>query len=411
MYPSRERFRGSSPPPDIELAEPKVTVEYLEGQVSGLSLQGKDFHQFALLPVELQLKIWKHTLPSTTMIRTSTWEGSTTLWPVLEFPKPPEPGKVYGRIPTIPPFPDPEDHPAALHVCRLSRTIALENLFPLNDAISKQKKGRWHDYISRNDIVDLEIGRRVIRSLGGPRKPFQTLNEALRKVEDENPGQGIQFPECVIYDDLPVFPNPFFEFSSRKYCVLVALPEISEGYRQGSEFTSVPSDYPIRKGYVAVRLSDIEEHILGSKISLGAVPPSLWYQKPRDPWSRYSQETGKGKFRPFNLYPSHILYIYSHVLHELAFGYHSDCVTARRYTPTNTPSKYLSVFQALINGNDCPACGEAVLPRIKELYGDAIDFEKIEIFVLSSRSWVESREGHWETVDVEIPDIPGCENM
>ncbi|KAI0134600.1 hypothetical protein BJ170DRAFT_207115 [Xylariales sp. AK1849] len=407
MYPSRERFRGSSPPRGIELTEPKITVKYLEDQVSGLTLSPKEFPLFMMLPAEIQLKIWEFTIPGLSMIRSSTWEGSTTLWPVLEIPEASLPGKVYGKIPAIAPFPDPEDHPSALHVCHTSRTVAEKHMFRLNDALSRQKKGKWYDYVSRNDIVDLELGRHVIRSLGGPRKPFHLLTTALKRASFDYPHWGCRFPDCVIEDDVPILPNPMFDFSTRKYCVLYPLPEIAAIYRMGY---SLPSDYNVRKGYVAMRLSNIEEYIFGSKIVVGTIPKSLSFHKPKDPWSRY-QRFNKTKGRPFNLNPSLILFIYNHILHQLAFGGSSECMPSTRYSLTNNSAKHIrDIFVALMYGQDCPACVHAVLPRVREIYGEALDWEKIDILVLSSRTLLETREGHWETM--EYPEGNArCENM
>jgi hypothetical protein len=301
--------------------------------------------------------------------------------------------------------PDPEDHPVALKVCHDSRTVALKHMFPLNDALSRQKKGKWYDYVSRNDIVDLEIGKQVIRSLGGPKQPFRSMTAALKKGDR---GLRCQFPGCVIEDDMPLVPNPLFDFSRRTYTVLYPLPEIAASYCMGA---GIPSDYHLRKGYIAIRLADIEQYIFGTKITIGSVPDCLSYQWPKDPWSRH-EKVNSGKGRPFNLHPSHILYIYSNILHELAFGPYGDCRTSSRYSIRNKPVRYMrDIFQALMLGEDCPSCKQAVLPRIKEMYDGAIDLAKIDIIVLSSRTLVESVEGHWENVGGKEPAESRCENI
>ncbi|ORY62992.1 uncharacterized protein BCR38DRAFT_218810 [Pseudomassariella vexata] len=356
------------------------------------------FIVFPLLPSELQMEIWKMTLPDTSIIRTIADDGKSTLWPVITMPKPPNPGHCYGEVPAITQVSDPEDYPVALCICHLSRQVALHHTFAVHDLPRGRKSNFTGCLISRNDIVNLDLASYFMKVHDGlPRLraslqvPFDALQQTLRAMSNKR--RRTAFPACWQYDhEMPDLPNPFFDLRTGKYCIMYPHFQTRKYLVPSPSGFNFKSVYCKHRRYVAVRLSDLEEWIFGSKIILGTVCESLVDKSPDDPGAPHSKIVVKDVIqdiaeRPFELGAVYIMRLWRQLLHVLAFGgtlcgdvdewFEQSCLQTRDH------------FAEVMRGGNCHGCDRPVLPAIQKLYGDALDLAKIDIFVLTTRDFVD----------------------
>ncbi|OTA70555.1 hypothetical protein K449DRAFT_380609 [Hypoxylon sp. EC38] len=220
-----------------------------------------NFPFFARLPLELQEMIWEFTLPCLRPVRLlhNVSNPREFYGSIFKLPKPPKSEHHCSRITLTRGVPRINDIPAALHVCRVSRNLALKsfNLLPVQRTSVTPSL-----FVGPNDIIDISSLTPTMRDLLKTRK---------KHTEDEiNNMRDLASPTIfrnVMYDgaDGTEFQveqmRLLYDMYSGYLCVIVR-PLLAD--------LNLPTT-----DQVMVRFSELEEWHFGSKLTMGYVPEYL----------------------------------------------------------------------------------------------------------------------------------------
>ncbi|KAI0842578.1 hypothetical protein F5Y06DRAFT_130376 [Hypoxylon sp. FL0890] len=314
------------------------------------SQQGShEFTLFPRLPPELQLRIWKFTLPEARFL-SGRHDISAIILPVYEVKQALTMGHPSGEMPIIRHVPQFQVIPATLHAYRASRHLALKS-FVLSPIRGTSNLG---NIVRPNDIVDINSPTLLIEDL--LKTPKSHTDHQVSKLkhlaatvflQNKHKDNFIAKEEKLLYD-----------IGSGRLCIILsATPQID-----GS----------------IVRSSFVEEWLFGSRITIGQVPEYLRGIHEQGP------EAGTLRLRPSVKTPSlrysdpvEVLNAYVWLLHRISLAEYYGLIL-RNCTRRCTPYGTLRVFISIMDGGYCPVCKDPILGNIKALYPN-LSLERLDI--------------------------------
>ncbi|KAI1416240.1 hypothetical protein F5Y13DRAFT_129247 [Hypoxylon sp. FL1857] len=337
----------------------------------------REFKLFTRLPAELQLIIWRSTLPRAPVIRflPDHSDPRTILWPFITLPKPPTSDNAPGGAPLIKaPLPPTHEIPAALHVCRASRQLALNYfaLLPVQEAVSITGF-----LFGLSDIVDICSLDLTMRDLLKTHKKH--TDEQIDQLQDLALEVNLQNHANLIDIFMVEKERLLYDLGLGRFCVILSLPLL------GYEWQTAPQGFSLRDiDSVVVRSSSVEEWIFGSRITIGRVPVRLRRLLKEKPEALYQFIRDRNGIKPrhdtaFPKYPDpvDIMKGYIWILHKIALNY-GPASPIFACTRCLDPVDTLRIFVAIMDGSPCPECHSPLIPRIKTRY-PGLSLERLDI--------------------------------
>ncbi|KAI1088484.1 hypothetical protein F5B19DRAFT_425112 [Rostrohypoxylon terebratum] len=292
-------------------------------------------------------------------------------WPLVEIPKPPEPGHLHNRLPILTPPPRPKETPVALRVYRFSRNVALRRLirYPTNLTSRRISERRQRfKYAGMNDIIEI----------GGLKAQKELLDELERRLH-----RRLDIIRQLA-DSVNVSNDRFSAVQGSKIMYDIASHHI---------YFMIEADLlPIHPLDGVIRASSVEEWLFGEKITIGHVPRILRHfnQRPSTDFEEYMRFYDAGIPPPYvESYPYSdplfILKSYIWMLHKLAgganhFNFNNFDLADSGYA---TSHGILNIFVALMDGHNCPVCHCPTLSHIRERFPQ-LSTEFVDIFLAVS---------------------------
>ncbi|KAI1098922.1 hypothetical protein F4804DRAFT_337753 [Jackrogersella minutella] len=384
--------------------------------------QPYEFTSFSRLPLELQLIIWEFTLPMTPVVRFKSGLPDIPLlrWPVFEIPQPPRTGRIYNGIPLVKSLPQSDvNMPTALHVCQISRRLALNHFYPFflgswDMAYDQYGLISWRqrfDCCGLNDIVDLYAIDVSLLDLVMDEKSRRRIDmlmdlKALGKV-----------PRGVLNHFQIEGTRLLYDMGSGRISVIIDTQILATIGWHGRTGRCKPQN-----DRIAVRASSIEEWLFGSRITIGHVPDVLRHfcrEPPRvfnsylSMWFR--QCPGRPSTLPIYSNPVQLLLTYVWLLHRIALGPRRNDFTWKEWV--DNPLLVLEAFVALMDRLPCPLCGIDIIPTIEKRF-PKLNVETLDVLLAVPRDQLESANQEtyprhlppdhleWITTISELPSIP-----
>ncbi|OTA73382.1 hypothetical protein M434DRAFT_39170 [Hypoxylon sp. CO27-5] len=301
--------------------------------------EAREFPFFARLPLELQEMIWEFTLPCLRPVRLlpNVSDPREFYGSIFKLPKPPKSEHQCSRITLTRGVPRINDIPVALHVCRVSRNLALKSF----NLLSVQGTSVTPSlFVGPNDIIDISSLTPTMRDL--LKTPSPTI---FRNVTyDGADGTEFQVEQMRL----------LYDMDSGYLCVIIR---------------PLPADLNLPTAdQVMVRFSELEEWLFGSKLTMGRVPEYLRDFLDDDEceaWLEFHHPWQPRVFRDEIISPdmASIMMTYVWFLHKMTFPISKNPFPCTSYETHET----LRTFVGIMDGN-CPNCEEPILKHIKKLY-------------------------------------------